>query len=138
MFEDTDLILQVATAEPKSTAGAIRIQGGTNGHELDPDGSGFRRCGDTNGSGARTFIKLDSEHGDSDIRIKLWMQDGKVHEFEMVEAVSVAVGGGEEARTMAAGIRMLAALFAELDLESASPVRSTQVMNDVESSRIES
>lgn len=110
MFNENNVILETIESTGLETAGSINVQGGTNRHESGRDG-------DTMGGMARTFIKFDTVNGDSDIRIVFWDQTGTRHDFENIQAISVAVGGGEESRTMAAGIITVAQLFEELGIE---------------------
>lgn len=111
MFED-DINLETIQTVGLSTAGAIGVQGGTNVHEKDENG--YRRSGDTNGSGARAFIKFDTVHGDSDIRVVVWDREGRANEIEDISAISISVGGGQECETFAGGIMTLAELFRDL------------------------
>lgn len=119
VFDSETLEIEVAQSIPVPSSGAIIIQGGTNGHEPDPSNSDIQRSGDTNGSGARTFIKFDSVHEDSDIRIAYWNRDGQYIEIPAydINCAVVVVGGGEESRSMASGIIQLGEHFKALGIE---------------------
>lgn len=133
MFED-DIDLQTIQTVGLTTAGAIGVQGGTNVHELDENG--YRRSGDTNGSGARAFIKFDTVHGDSDIRLVVWDREGRAREIEDISAVSISVGGGQECETFAGGIMTLAELFADLQCSARNGHRFQQKIATAKNTRI--
>lgn len=108
---DSDLELSVSQSIPESTVGAIVVQGGTNSQE--------GRSGDTQGSGARTFIKIESAFGDADIRIGYWDSNHNYVDLELDDSVScvvIAVGGGGEASTMASGIVQLGEHFRSIGI----------------------
>lgn len=133
MFDDK-IDLETIQTVGLNTAGAIGVHGGTNVHELNENG--YRRSGDTNGSGARAFIKFDTVHGDSDIRVIVWDSEGRAQEIDDISAVSISVGGGQECETFTGGIMTLAKLFADLNCSAPNGHRLQEQIATARNTRI--